>query len=746
MNDELSNEKKYYWFSLLTLIVMLIFIWRYGTIYTALGLSILMSILLLVFNEKTLKMKKNINNSVGLILGGSLGAVFFITVLNYNTLDISSIDWLLTRGDPAQHFLGWHFFRNETWNFPPGIIKNLNTPIGTSITYTDSIPLLAFIFKIFDPILPTVFQYMGLWMLICYVLQGVFGLLLMRKITQNLSLQLLGLMFFVMSPIMIFRSFAHEALMGHWIILAGLYLFKSTYHHRHWLLLFLISLLVHPYLFVMTFVIFAIKIIELFVSKKINIRECILYSVTAVMLILFTLWFIGYFYIGSSGSTGGFGYYSMNINSIFNPLGWSEYFLQDQPLATEGQYEGFNYLGIGVILLLFWSFYSMLNSGKISIRRNIGFLLISIIFTLIALSNVITYSNKVIVDIDLPEFVMGLFGIVRASGRFFWPVYYLLILFGLYTIVKNNKTKQAVILLVVALSIQFVDLSGKFNEYNNMYTKTTVWENPLKSDVWAKLNEKKYKNIVFVPAKVNDQYIAFSMLAANKDMTMNSFYTARDDNEKKDKYNNKLIGDFERGEWDSESVYIVDNSLIDKAMNNKKINDLLLFVDGFNLLIPNGAVDPQLERLNLDLYSFRYNYGDTIDFGVSGNSNIIKSIGWSSTEENSTWTEGKQADLNFSLKKPEKDLILTMKMTPLLGGKTKVQNLIVTANNQEIKKVSIDSYGTYKFSIPKNIVNDQLKISLILPDAISPYDVGMSEDKRKLALSVENIRLEETSH
>ncbi|MGE7614040.1 DUF6311 domain-containing protein [Paenibacillus sp. NPDC101420] len=745
MKHELSNKKNLL-IALLVLMVIFIFSWRFGTIYTALGLSLLMSMLFLVFNEKTKSLRKGTISSIGIILGGGLGAVFFITVLNPNTLDTSSINWLLTRVDPAQHFVGWHFFRSEEWSFPPGIIKNLNTPIGTSITYTDSVPLLAFILKIFNPILPPVFQYMGIWMLLCYVLQGVFGLLLMRKLTQNLSLQLLGVMFFVMSPIMLFRSFSHEALMGHWIILAGLYLFKSTYIHRKWLFLFFVSLLVHPYLFIMIFAIFVLKMIELLVSNEINIRECILYSISTIMLILFTLWFIGYFYIGSSGSTGDFGYYSMNINSIFNPLGWSEYFLKDQPLTSHGQGEGFNYLGLGVILLLFWSFYTLVNNRKFSIRRNIGLLLLSIIFTLIALSNVITYSDKVILEINLPAFVMSLLGIVRASGRFFWPVYYLLILFSLSTIIKNNKRKQAIIFLVVALSIQFADLSGKFNEYNNMYTNDTILENPLKSEVWAKLDEKKYKNIVFVPAKVNDQNIAFAMLAANKGMTINSFYTARDDNEKKDNYDNELMGVFERGEWNSKSIYIVDNSLLEKAMKNKKINDLLLLVDGFNVLIPNGVVDQQIVSLNLDLYSYRYNYGDIVNFGVSGNSSIIKSVGWSSTEEISTWTEGDHADLNFSLQKPENDLILTMKMSPLLGGETKVQNLIVTANNQEIKRVSINSYGTYQFVIPKEIVSDQLKISLILPDATSPYMLGISEDQRKLALSVENIILDEISH
>lgn len=742
MNFSLLNKKNYI-ITLFILIVVLIFGLKYGAVYTALGLSLLISVFFLFFEKAILQDKHY--TSIGLIISSGLGAVFFINVLSPKVLDTSAINWLLKRGDPAQHFLGWHFFRNDPWSFPPAVINSLNTPIGTTVTYTDSIPLLAFIFKVFNIFLPDTFQYLGLWILICYILQGFFSLLLMRKLTRNISLQILGTMFFIMSPIMLWRAYGHEALMGHWIILASLYLHRSPYNHLKWLLLLFISLLVHPYLFIMCFLIFVVKVLEMLVSKDLNLRMTFLYLFTAGSLIIITLWLIGYFYIGSSGTADGFGVYSMNLNSLFNPQGWSHYFLKDQLTATPGQYEGFNYLGSGVILLLICSMYTTLNNGKINMKGKKGLIIIIIIFTVTALSNVITFSGKTLFVIPLPEALLKLCSIVRASGRFFWPVYYMLLLFILSSLLKTMKTKGALVFFALALSIQFADLSGKFNDFHNMYASDTAWESPLRTDVWEKINNDTYRNIVFVPANVSNNYVAFSMIAAQKGMTINAVYTARDDFKKKELYNNKLVENFRNGIWDSKSVYIVDNFLFEQTILNKKDNDLFLSADGYNLFIPNGALDPQLNSLNMNLYGFDYKVGSIISFGATGNSHLIKAAGWSFAEENATWTEGKQADLLFTLKNPETDLVLSMKMSPLLGGEIKEQRLIVYANNQKIKELSITSNDTYQFSIPKEIISDQLKISLILPDASSPQSLKMNEDERILALSVENLRLDPVS-
>ncbi|MNR61010.1 hypothetical protein D3C85_1826300 [compost metagenome] len=67
--------------------------------------------------------------------------------------------------------------------------------------------------------------------------------------------------------------------------------------------------------------------------------------------------------------------------------------------------------------------------------------------------------------------------------------------------------------------------------------------------------------------------------------------------------------------------------------------------------------------------------------------------------------------------------------------------MIVFANNQKISETIIDSNNTYQFNIPKDIVKDELHISMRLPNAASPKSLGINEDKRLLALSIEYLSL-----
>lgn len=225
-------------------------------------------------------------------------------------------------------------------------------------------------------------------------------------------------------------------------------------------------------------------------------------------------------------------------------------------------------------------------------------------------------------------------------------------------------------------------------------------------------------------------------------MTINAVYTAREDFKKKEAYNEKLMDNLKKGIWESNSIYIINDSLVKQSFQIKKDNDLFLSVDGYNLYIPNGALDPQLNNLNMDLYSFKYKVGTVVEFGAGGNSSLFKGAGWSLTEEKSTWTEGKQSDLEFILNKPETDLVFSIKMSPLIGGDIKEQKLIVYANNHKIKEISIKDNDIYRFDIPKSIITNQLKIVMVIPNASSPQSLNMSEDQRILGVAVENLRID----
>jgi len=106
-----------------------------------------------------------------------LGFVTFFSIIGDKILRPTYTDWLMAMGgDPAQDWLGWQFFRyTPLLQWPIGANPNWGLDIGSSIVFTDSIPLLAFIFKLLNTLLPDTFQYCGIWILICFLLQSFFA-------------------------------------------------------------------------------------------------------------------------------------------------------------------------------------------------------------------------------------------------------------------------------------------------------------------------------------------------------------------------------------------------------------------------------------------------------------------------------------------------------------------------------------------------------------------------------------------
>ena len=81
-----------------------------------------------------------------------LATYFAFAMLGALRLDPTSTLWL-DQGDIAQHYLGWHFFRGEPWMLPLGANPRYDLDMGSSIVFTDSIPLLALFFKAIRAIL-----------------------------------------------------------------------------------------------------------------------------------------------------------------------------------------------------------------------------------------------------------------------------------------------------------------------------------------------------------------------------------------------------------------------------------------------------------------------------------------------------------------------------------------------------------------------------------------------------------------
>lgn len=507
-----------------------------------------------------------------MIIASCIAATFFLFLYS-EILNPKYDAWLLTSGaDPAQHYIGWMMYKNSSWSFPLGVAKNYGCPAGLPIIYTDSIPLFAIIFKPFRYFTQGGFQYFGIWLLMCFILQAVFGYLLIKIFIESEAIAVLGSTLFILSPIMLFNNFA---LAGHWLILAGLWLiFKkhNSLQRRQWGLLFLLSLFTHPYIFFMNgFLMLADTGMLYLKNKNIGVKQILIFFATEAGWVLLLAYSLGIF-TGQSYKDG-YGSFSMNLNALFNPAdGWSKLL----PSFSIGQYqlEGFNYLGAGIILLFILSLLLVLRKEKLYLifKKYWPLLLVCLFLSMLAVSNIITFGAIELINIKLPIFITNnLLGTIRSSGRMFWPVFYLILLFSFY-VLKKSKFKIALFLLIAAIALQCFDLSVKLGQLDNLFEKK-IWSNAIASKDWKEYS-KDYKHIFFLPVIPDINYVSFTLYAAENNLTVNNGYFARSI-KKLDEIIEKKIEDAKNGNYDCETIYIFSRD-IENFYPNMDLNKHLL--------------------------------------------------------------------------------------------------------------------------------------------------------------------------
>src|SRR5262245_21242767 len=121
--------------------------------------------------------------------------------------------------------------------------------ISSSIVYPDGVPLMALLLKPFQALLPEHFQYFGICILICYLLQALFAWKLLGKITELAWHKVFGTLLFILAPPFLLRLQVHFALGAQWLLLASLYLyFSQRFPWKSWIVLLVLASLINPYL------------------------------------------------------------------------------------------------------------------------------------------------------------------------------------------------------------------------------------------------------------------------------------------------------------------------------------------------------------------------------------------------------------------------------------------------------------------------------------------------------------------
>lgn len=409
-----------------------------------------------------------------------LAAAFACVLLGEIRIDPSSTLWL-NEGDIAQHFLGWHFFRGEPWALPLGANPRYGLGMGSSIVFTDSIPLLAIVFKTFNALLPTHFQYAGIWMVFCFVAQGLCALLLLRRYTANPIVLVAGSLLFVLSPVLVARTMGHFALVGQWTILLAIYLYlvtdSSTKYRWGWRVLIAVTGLIHGYLLYFVLAIWSTTVLRdyLRAGDRPYVRTSVNVAVT-LALMLVVLWLGGWFAVplGAAASGSNYGNFAANLLAFINPP-WGSPLLPTQPqAATASGIESINYLGAGVLLLCAVAMgYACVNAfPRTALVRHRLLAVVCVSFALIALSHNIYLGDTLIAHVPLPGVILSKLEFVRGSGRLLWLMHYLIIFATIVVVVRGASPAMAPLIVLSALAIQSYDFAASYKNYASVLQST----------------------------------------------------------------------------------------------------------------------------------------------------------------------------------------------------------------------------------------------------------------------------------
>jgi hypothetical protein len=395
-------------------------------------------------------------------------AALWFFVLGYGpTLDPRNIDWMFQE-DWATYLLGFLFSRNAEWTLPLGRIPDWPFPDGTTTGFTDANPWASALFRLLSPWLPVDFQFAGMWFLLTFVLQAVFGAKITGLYTADPVRRALGGTLFALTPILPQRAM-HVALSGIFFLTAGLWLALrrvATPREAWRAVAFALALLIwaagtHGYLSVMTLALVSAFFLQLpSASTRVSRAASVTLVAAGLGVTLATYRLFGLIgwremAIGAEG----FGEFSADLLALVNPMGWSRIF--GSIARQQRQYEGFAYLGLGVIVLLVVTrFFPAAGAPRRRARLPLCVAIGAMSFY--ALSSHVTLAGRELFTMEaLYAPFQELTAIFRSSGRFLWPLHLALVAYAVSraAAMSSRWAGRGALSLAILLQVAELDTS-----------------------------------------------------------------------------------------------------------------------------------------------------------------------------------------------------------------------------------------------------------------------------------------------
>ena len=687
-----------------------------------------------------------------------IGVGGFFLYIGPIALNPFEIQWLGIH-DFLQSYFGWEFFRSTEWTNPLGGNPRYGYDVASSIVYSDSIPLFAIPFKVISSILPTPFQYFGIWLLCCYILQAIIGWEIVGIYTNSFLYRMCVTLLLIGSPIILWQlDLTHIALAGHFVILCAIYLNLTNPKYKPflWALTIIGAALIHFYLLVMVIVLWAANLLDELMNHRSCYKQFLTQFFFTVAALLICAWQAGYFMVGfSSVSDNSFGNYAMNLFSIFDSRGYSLFF---KGIPQQEYFdEGFNYIGAGGMLLLIASLPSIWILRKQlwqQVHTKLFLCLSLIVLLLLSLTHQLHYGDKIL-HIPLPPPLISFLSVIRCSGRLFWPLYYFLLFVPSVLILKSYKRSIAFGLLILAVPLQFADITPLREKVrrNLMHPPHEKIGSNLHNEFWN-IAAQKYQLIIARPVgPYHKSWATFGDFVAKNNMATNIVCLARVDTRKIQASQEHFDKAVYEGQANPSALYIIENVETWKLRQDtppvtfNKNTDLLVRIDGYTILAPQWKTCEGCQRINLKELELK-NVVPKIQIGQellfnkkSKNNDLFLLAGWHFAENWGIWANGNTSEAIFALPTTlPYPKFFTLELNAFVNSKHPNQEIEIWSNGiLQIKRIiSKPEENLIEIPIPADAYKKgylRITIRSLTPQMVSKVIPG-SGDTRELSVGL----------
>lgn len=703
-----------------------------------------------------------------------IGAVYALTIFEPSFILGNSAYWTAPFGDRITNFIGALYFAHDGWRFPIFYVPNLATPEGANIVYTDSLPLLALAAKVIFKFTGEWFNYFGLWLFFCFPLLALFIALATKEGgAKDIGAVTCAILLALSSPALLVRM-GHAALMAHFLIAWSFYLYLRLLRFPdsrsvvvQFCIVSALSITLQAYFLLMVMPFFIAALAQVVADGRVTRQKAITSVATVFGVVLATAWIAGIIGPGSpTGSAWGFGHYSMNLFSPFLPprehlpefvakyVTWDgNGYSWD---ATGGQYEGYNYLGMGVLLLLTVHLIASRNIIKQALKRH-AFLVVALMaLLLLALSNRIFVGNWLIFEKPMFNLLGKLTDHFRTGGRLFWPIYYVLVVALVLGTLQRFNSRAAQVLLASAVALQLLDtqlLRRNMAEYAQR-----GFTQELSLDTWRPVLER-HKFLKQFPSfqcggwagkyPENNSNMELLWLAAKLDKRSNSAYLARSNRNCKDELAEGLSFNIE-----AEGLYVFGNNFpINRIESLPNFREFCREFKHGAVCSRNWNALPQITSKQeiapiSKVWMPEYQLGETLKFNANGNGIYFLQSGWNTPESWGVWGIGEQSVVVLRLPEfTKQNLRLTVGAFTLVHAGSPLKEVMVFINDKKIEtwKYKLEEGGVVKRTalVTKDVYqqNNLLKIKFVSKNMESPKHAGISEDVRPLGLGLAELEL-----